>query len=175
MAEKTVHSLDEAFAALDAGVLFLDILQDPSQPDVDTRILDAGLVLLAEKLPAAAKLKSLNLYHQGITAKGIASLAAVLPQTHLQKLRLGGNDIGDEGCKELASVLPKTKMTNLDLFSNGITDDGFKLILFSSPPSLMGLTLDQNKLSGDGVALYKEWNFNPKAWRLKHQAELVSC
>jgi Ran GTPase-activating protein (RanGAP) involved in mRNA processing and transport len=174
--EQTVHDLESAFAAIDGGVMFLDVLQDSSKPDEDTRIKDEGAAKLAEKIASChgGKLKSLNLYNQGLTAKGVASLCAVLSSTHLVKLRLGANEFGDEGCQHLAAALPHTKMTNLDLFGNGITDAGLRMLLFASPPTLMGVTLENNKLSGDGKTLLKDWNFNPKAWRMRHHDEMAA-
>jgi hypothetical protein len=171
--EKTAHTLEEAIEHINAGVLFLDLLQDSTKPDQDTKIHDEGVALLCEHIKPDTKLKSLNLYNQGLTPKGVEALANILAHSHLVKLRLGENQIGDEGCRVLSRALNTSKLTNLDLYENGITDEGLKLLLFHSPPSLNGLTLEHNNLSGDGLNLLKDWNFNPRAWRLRHKDELV--
>ena len=191
-----MHTLEEALEAIDAGVLFLDVLraslfrarrvcvyhagdgaENSAEPDKDTKVHDAGVIAIAERLAqGTTKIKSINLYDQvcgrhtrvhvnrafdqGITAAGVSALADVLHATHIQKLRLGGNGFGDAGCLALAKVLPTTKMTNLDLYDNGITDEGLKAVLFASPTTLNGLTTEKNPLSGEGMALIKDWNFS---------------
>jgi len=97
----------------------------------------------------------------------VSALAEVLHATHIQKLRLGGNGFGDAGCLALAKVLPTTKMTNLDLYDNGITDEGLKAVLFASPTTLNGLTMEKNPLSGEGMALIKDWNFSAFSSRMR--------
>jgi Ran GTPase-activating protein (RanGAP) involved in mRNA processing and transport len=95
-------------------------------------------------------LTDVHLDEIGIEDEGAEKIAAVLPNSKLIELYLGGNRIGDEGAKKIAAALPKG-LKRLDLGWNEIGDEGAKKIAAALPQSnLEDLWLYENKISEVG-------------------------
>ncbi len=94
---------------------------------------DAGAVALANGLSKykARRLQVLDLWENGITAKGGKSLAEALRTNGaLVTLELRGNSLGDDGAWAFASLMPNSRaLSTLDLSSNGITPAGAQVLL----------------------------------------------
>ena len=78
-------------------------------------------MILAGLLPAASKLRSVNLEDSGLCSGGMSGfhlLAESLPKTKIRRLNLSSNGLGDAGAHTLAAVLRKCAITHLYLAGN---------------------------------------------------------
>ena len=108
------------------------------------RCLHLCLCTTFDVLPLAAcrhlaRLTTLSLEGNAITAAGAAALAASPHLAKLTSLLLWGNCIGDTGAEALAASPHLAGLRTLDLGNNGITDDG--ALALACSPHLTNLTI----------------------------------
>lgn len=118
-----------------------------------------------EHLPILARglcdsgVKELNLAGNGLMAKGIYSLASVLPQTTVQDLDLSRNFVGCKGALALARALPNSRLIRLDLDRTRLSARGTRTICKAvrAQPGMVRLTLSGNALDTQAVYHLTEW------------------
>ena len=114
---------------------------------------DNGANLFASALKSCTtkSLEWVDLKNNNIAEEGIANILASLStstHTHLQRLNLGGNDLGNNNCVALANLLQSSveKMKGLFLSNTGINDDGIKALVpaLKKCSNMKKLFLDSN-------------------------------
>ena len=122
----------------------------------DNNLGDAGVSLLAERLPPA--LRSLELTNAGFGDDGMVALAVVLPKLlGLEELTCGGHAVADAGWRALAGVLPQMKaLRNLAISQFG--DAGMLTIVSSLPdvPMLESLSAQKSTVGDAGAIALAE-------------------
>ncbi|XP_059818694.1 NACHT, LRR and PYD domains-containing protein 3-like isoform X1 [Hypanus sabinus] len=125
----------------------------------DNKLGDLGVKLVSAALRnPKRKIQKLWLRDVGLTDSGAEDLASALnTNPSLTELNLGGNKLGDSGVKLVSAALrnPECKIQKLWLWNVGLTDSaaGDLASALSRNPSLMVLSLNDNKLGDAGVKL----------------------
>ncbi|KAL7463051.1 hypothetical protein ACHAXS_003431 [Conticribra weissflogii] len=120
------------------------------------------------------KLTDLELPLNCISARGVASLAAVICHSHgeydsIVRVRLNSNEVGDEGARILASAMRKLpNLKELHLANNNIGDDGI-LSLF---PKLTLTSLEYLDLYGNRIGSIGSTELGKNLPNLSHLKEL---
>jgi len=109
----------EMVGAIPVGALVSDALVELRLCELEQKPLGAvGSMILAGLLPAATKLRSVNLEDSGLDMSGFQLFVKSLPQTKIRRLNLNSNGLGDAGARALAGVLRRCHLTHLHLAGN---------------------------------------------------------
>ena len=93
----------EMVGAIPVGALVSDALVELRLCELEQKPLGAvGSMILAGLLPAATKLRSVNLEDSGLDMSGFQLFVKSLPQTKIRRLNLNSNGLGDAGARALA-------------------------------------------------------------------------
>lgn len=84
---------------------------------------DAGVARLADALRHNRSVRTLDLTNTGLTGAGLTALAETLMERPVQRLYLGGNNLGPESAATLAALL-RAGVAELYLSAGRLGDDG---------------------------------------------------
>ena len=119
-----------------------------NSPVIGFYVSNAHVAALAPMLRAKLTLKYLSFIY--FSDEAAADLAAVLPETSIEKLFLSYCDIGDKGARALAAVLHRApKLRHLDLAHNKISDDGAKALAEARQNTAIILKINNNRITAD--------------------------
>ena len=159
--KKSIDLSSKGLSDNDLGVLYPLIQVIEKSAVLEKLILDRNKLTLddgklANAIAKNTNIKVLNLYNNNISHQGIKHLADALKKnnTPLQKLSLGGNNIGDEGAGCIANMLAVNKTLQwINLSLNNIGDKGAESIATSLPEKtgIQGIWLDNNKIGNEGA------------------------
>lgn len=114
----------------------------------DNQLGDAGVAALLGA-PHFAGLRSLGLARNDVTAAGMMLVTGAPPE--LERLDLGGNDVGAAGARALAQAIERSRISTLDVSHCGLDGDGLAAILDGSAGRITRLLASRNPLDGAGV------------------------
>tara|TARA_B100000795_G_scaffold138132_1_gene103214 strand:- start:2075 stop:3463 length:1389 start_codon:yes stop_codon:yes gene_type:complete len=112
----------EMVGAIPVGALVSDALVELRLCELELKPLGVvGGMILAGLLPAATKLRSVNLEDSGLCGadmSGFQLFVESLAETKIRRLNLSSNGLGDAGARALAGVLKRCHLTHLYLAGN---------------------------------------------------------
>lgn len=112
----------EMVGAIPVGALVSDALVELRLCELELKPLGVvGGMILAGLLPAATKLRSVNLEDSGLCGadmSGFQLFVKSLAETKIRRLNLSSNGLGDAGVRALAGVLKRCHLTHLYLAGN---------------------------------------------------------
>ena len=112
----------EMVGAIPVGALVSDALVELRLCELELKPLGVvGGMILAGLLPAATKLRSVNLEDSGLCGadmSGFQLFVKSLAETKIRRLNLSSNGLGDAGARALAGVLKRCHLTHLYLAGN---------------------------------------------------------
>ena len=120
---------------------------------------DTGASLIFEAVRETATLKTLILYHCGITSRGAEDLPRALTQNiSLEKLDIGDNNLGDEGISHVAEALKQNKQLKELWIGGGImTDEGAaslaSALTVNNSLNILHMGGPKGALTEDGLAI----------------------
>ena len=111
----------EMVGAIPVGALVSDALVELRLCELEQPLGAVGGMILAGLLPAATKLRSINLEDSGLCGadmSGFEHFVKSIAATKLRRLNLSSNGLGDAGCRALAPALRRSCVTHLHLAGN---------------------------------------------------------
>ena len=111
----------EMVGAIPVGALVSDALVELRLCELEQPLGAVGGMILAGLLPAATKLRSVNLEDSGLCGadmSGFEHFVKSIAATKIRRLNLSSNGLGDAGCRALAPGLRQSCVTHLYLAGN---------------------------------------------------------
>lgn len=111
----------EMVGAIPVGALVSDALVELRLCELEQPLGAVGGMILAGLLPAATKLRSVNLEDSGLCGddmSGFEHFVKSIAATKIRRLNLSSNGLGDAGCRALAPALGRSILTHLYLAGN---------------------------------------------------------
>ena len=111
----------EMVGAIPVGALVSDALVELRLCELEQPLGAVGGMILAGLLPAATKLRSVNLEDSGLCGadmSGFEHFVKSIAATKIRRLNLSSNGLGDAGCRALAPGLRRSCVTHLYLAGN---------------------------------------------------------
>ncbi len=111
-----------------------------------------------------ARLTHLDISHNLVSSAGMESLSkALVSNSNLKYLNVGGNPLGDEGTQFLSQALPESCLTYLNVSETEMTDEGLVLLAstLQSSPHLNTIILRSNDaITFEGLGFLLEMTVN---------------